>query len=156
MGVITAAIFWPRVECGEPDECWPYAGAKNEHGYGVIRVPGELRNEKAHRVALRLSGTPIPAGMDVLHSCDNPPCCNPAHLRPGTHADNMADMFSRGRRIAALGEANGKSRLTSDQVREFKATYRGRRGELKAACARYGVHRGTLRAILNGTTWRHV
>jgi hypothetical protein len=52
---------------------------------------------KAHRVAWTLANGPIPAGMHVLHTCDNPPCCNPGHLWLGTQADNMADMARKGR-----------------------------------------------------------
>lgn len=81
---------------GGPDACWPWTKARNEAGYGVIRVGG--RNRRAHRVAVFGEDDPGP-DVKVRHSCDNPPCCNPAHLLPGTAAQNVADMDERGRRV---------------------------------------------------------
>ena len=55
---------------------------------------------RAHRMAYEVAKGDIPEGMHILHSCDNPKCCNPAHLRPGTHQENMDDMQARGRRTS--------------------------------------------------------
>lgn len=77
------------------ERCVEFVGAKNRDGYGVLSraVNG---SRLAHRAALAEAlGRPL-EGI-VLHSCDNPPCINPAHLREGTHADNIADAMSRGR-----------------------------------------------------------
>lgn len=88
--------LWPKVDRRGPDECWPFTGSRNEHGYGLIRgEDGKL--VKAHRAAYELTHGPLPAGVVLRHSCDNPPCCNPAHGVPGTQADNVADMIARGR-----------------------------------------------------------
>lgn len=75
--------------------CWEYRGARlalQAGGYGIVR-----RGYRAHRVSYEHFIGPIPEGMMVLHSCDNPPCVNPQHLRIGTAADNMADALARGR-----------------------------------------------------------
>jgi hypothetical protein len=52
----------------------------------------------AHRVSYEIFVGPIPDEMFVLHSCDRPPCCQPAHLEAGTQSKNVQDMWDRGRR----------------------------------------------------------
>lgn len=100
--------FWYKAKTAGPDECWVWHGMRDRYGYGRVSIPMPNRDGKtrilvgAHRVSQMLnSGEPIPPGMIVLHSCDNPPCVNPAHLRVGTHLDNAADKFSRGREVPA-------------------------------------------------------
>lgn len=80
-----------------PDECWPWNRGRNKKGYGYFRKNGKY--ELAHREALRRSGVTVPDDKNVLHSCDNPPCCNPAHLRTGTQQENNQDMVDRQRTI---------------------------------------------------------
>lgn len=87
--------FWSRVDRRGPDECWPWTGSRNPAGYGAFSRGGKRSN--THRVAWEMTHGPIPGRLHVLHACDNPPCCNPAHLSLGTHEDNMADMVAKGR-----------------------------------------------------------
>lgn len=75
--------------------CWEWIFNKNHKGYGQLTKHG--KRIKAHRLSYEAFHGPIPDGLMVLHSCDNPPCCNPAHLRVGTAKDNMADAVKRGR-----------------------------------------------------------
>ena len=88
--------FWEKVQIGSSDECWPFMGSIDEHGRGQI-ANEEGRLEKAHRVAYMLVKGPIPDGLLVCHSCDNPPCCNPDHHWLGTHKDNSQDAEQKGR-----------------------------------------------------------
>lgn len=83
-----AANFWKRVDkSGGDNACWEWGGRTHKN-YGTWHWNGVT--EGAHRIAYRLS-TADPADRLVLHSCDNPICCNPKHLRLGTHADNSLD-----------------------------------------------------------------
>ena len=98
--LVNARRFWAKVDVRGPDDCWPWTGGKpptKQGGPGYGRVVFGGRRRKAHAVAWELS-----SGLDVgptyiLHSCDFPPCCNPAHLRPGTKRDNIHDAQARGR-----------------------------------------------------------
>jgi len=81
--------FWAKVD--KSGDCWIWTAGRLRQGYG--RFDGQL----AHRVAFAFERGPVPDGMFVLHSCDNPPCVNPGHLRLGTHVDNMREMRERRR-----------------------------------------------------------
>jgi hypothetical protein len=92
-------LFWSRVQIDEENKCWLWLGARTSGRFGYGRF--ELitgRQVLAHRLAYGLTAGGIPKARPfVLHSCDNPPCCNPCHLRAGTQKDNMQDKASRGR-----------------------------------------------------------
>lgn len=85
--------FWAKVQVG--DGCWLWLAHTNNKGYGVIGVGNRLH--LAHRISYMISYGPIPNGLELLHSCDNPPCVFPGHLRIGTHAENMAEASAKGR-----------------------------------------------------------
>lgn len=98
--------FWSKAIRGGEDECWPFTGPmRGERGHRGFTIG--LRDYYAHRVAYALStgGDPRRIGdPQVLHRCDNPPCCNPKHLFLGTNADNVADKVAKGRQ--SRGEAH--------------------------------------------------
>ena len=83
----------------KPNGCLEWTGYTDPNGYGQIRVDG--RNPLTHRLAWELAHGPIPDGLNILHHCDNPPCCDAIdtehHLFLGTQADNLADMAAKGR-----------------------------------------------------------
>lgn len=92
------ARFWARVDTsGGPLACWPWKGATNSDGYGVVWHRDRDNYEGAHRKAYELEHGPIPPGVLVLHTCDNPPCCNQVHLFTGTTLDNVQDKMQKGR-----------------------------------------------------------
>lgn len=101
----TAERFWKRVDVRGANECWIWlAGLDRKKEYG--RCHDGERTRQAHDIALELTlGRPLGNGMLGLHSCDNPPCCNPAHLREGTVQDNSDDSVNRNR--TATGSKNG-------------------------------------------------
>ena len=145
--------FWSKVDRRGPNDCWPWTAVTNEHGYGVMRPEGRRSGPtaKAHRVSLQLSGVEVD-GMYVLHSCDNPPCVNPAHLSVGTPAENAADRNRRGR--TARGSRSGTHKLTEGQVGEIRR--RAAAGELhRLLAAEFGVSRPTISRVVNGKGWIH-
>ena len=85
--------FWKKVD--KAFGCWLWTGSVHKSGYGQFRYMG--KTQPAHRVSYELFVGPIPEGLDVLHSCDERRCVNPAHLRPGTDLDNSRDKVERGR-----------------------------------------------------------
>jgi hypothetical protein len=159
--------FWERVDVRGPDECWPWKAGKNG-GYGTFWIGA--KRVKAHRFAYELVKGPIPAGQKVCHSCDNPSCCNPAHLWPGTDLDNMKDCIAKGRAVYVRGERNGThthpertargerqglAKLTEAKVHEIRRL-RSEGYTLAAIGGIMGVHLSNIGYIVNGQTWRHV
>ena len=136
--------FWSRVDkSGGPNACWLWTGTIGHNGYG--RISRGLRTGKdayAHRIAWELTFGLIPDGLLACHHCDNPPCCNPAHLFLGTNSDNMSDCAQKGRNVAQAhpeklprgdkngarlhiermprGERNGFAKLTEATVRAIR------------------------------------
>jgi hypothetical protein len=90
--------FLSKVREAGPDECWEWIGARLPFGYGNYWSYFDRRYKGAHRYAWERMFGPVPAEKCVLHSCDNPPCVNPAHLFLGTDLDNVQDCIQKGRR----------------------------------------------------------
>lgn len=91
--------------------------------------------------------------QEVRHSCDNPPCCNPAHLGDGDHLDNMLEAAERGRMANCEGHA--KARLTAEDVRAIRS--RAARGEtLESIQIDYGLSVGYVSRIVARKRWRHL
>ena len=163
----TPRDFWTFVDAsGGPDACHPWTGAHDPDGYGLF-TPRGGKTRRAHREAMRLSGFLI-EGVHVLHRCDNPPCCNPRHLRRGTNAENMADMKAKGRGAVGLrngahtqpaarriGSLNGQSKLTEQDIPAIRARLEA--GETPKVIAKaYGVSYGAIWFIRTGRAWKHV
>jgi hypothetical protein len=84
--------------------CWLW-NASSSWGYGQFSSPQGM--VKAHRWSYEYFVGPIPAGKDILHTCDVPRCVNPSHLYPGTDLENQRDKWRRGRGKRMLGATNG-------------------------------------------------
>lgn len=125
--------------------CLEWIGCKNERGYGRLFVDGRPR--LTHRLAYQTWVGPIPAGLRVLHRCDNRACINPAHLFIGTVADNNKDMCEKGRN--AKGERHGKAKLTKEKVLEIRASAFGYR----RLARKFSVSIYTIRDIKRGRAW---
>ena len=103
------ARFWSKVDKRGADECWPWLGTRDKDGYGNTYVRG--RTTRSHRIAWEFANGPIPKDAHILHRCDNPPCCNAAHLFDGTAVANVEDMVAKRRQ--ARGERQHLARLTA-------------------------------------------
>jgi hypothetical protein len=148
--------FWSKVDIRGQDDCWPWLGAAGSSGHGRFKVAGKLYSP--HRISYSLANGAIENvdefhGTVIRHKCDNPPCCNPAHLIDGTQMDNVIDMESRGRGDRARGEAAGKAKLTEDMVRAIRESPLSSR---KLAAELGVVTDGTIRHIRRGEAWAHV
>jgi hypothetical protein len=153
---VDASAFWARVDQSAGKHgCWPWIGAKMAEGYGYLRLKGRSKF-KAHRVALWLSTGEQAPQMMACHRCDNPPCCNPAHLFWGDNATNNRDMVAKGRNrtVPLCWPRNPHSKLTPEIVQEARALA-GKVSQQKLA-KRYGVTLATLQRAIHRQTWRHV
>lgn len=125
--------------------------AHDAMGYGRIRIG--RRMVYIHRAAWEAARGPVPDGAVVRHTCDNPPCINVDHLTLGTQAENVADMFTRGR-VDRHGERNNSARLTTTQVAQIRARRTG--GETQRALAReFGVSESQISNIIRNRHWRN-
>ncbi len=153
--------FWSQVAIPADviTGCWLWGGAKNSFGYGVMKLGGRSTPvDRAHRISWALVNGSAPEGACLMHSCDVPACVNPAHLRPGTIADNNADMRAKGRASggSTKGTAHHSAKLTDDDVREMRRLYvAGGIGTPRLAVM-FGVKQASAWRIVNGLSWRHV
>ena len=157
--IIDAESVWARIDVRGPDECWEWTGARNGTGYGTVTISGKTYT--AHRVAAYsrgLVGTPA-APTDrrgsgfVLHQCDNRLCCNPAHMRVGTYAENQREAYARSRRTAFKGATHANAKLTpavAEFVRDAYATGLFSQSTLGALC---GVSQRCISLVTRGETY---
>lgn len=118
--------FWSKIiKSADVDDCWNWQASTTEKGYGRIWWNGKTR--RAHRIAYELTYGNIADDIEVLHTCDNPSCCNPRHLFIGSQADNMRDREQKNRANHAANERHGRHKLTDEQVARLRRIYANRR-----------------------------
>ena len=130
--------------------CWEFQGYcdPSNGGYGLLQHGG--KRVLVHRSVWEMVFGEIPPVLCVLHTCDNPPCANPAHLWLGTKADNNADKARKGRAPKITGEMNGAAKLTAKQVLAIRSDKRPQR----RIAADYGVHQGQISRVKAGKYWK--
>jgi hypothetical protein len=125
--------------------CWRWIGASRGIGYGAVKVGGRVVD--AHRYAWVVFNGPIPAGMQVLHRCDNRACVNPAHLELGDARKNRADAIARGA-VDPVASARARRRplhpgTLSRIVREYDGGV-----SIRQLTVKHNVPSTTLRRLL--------
>lgn len=136
----TIARFWSKIDVAADTNCWEWRAALNNKGYGRFKIDGKLVSP--HRVAYEMANGPIEEdnhqyhGNVVMHICDNPLCCNPAHLKVGKQRDNVRDMARKHRCMPSGKISLELKRQIADSVLPSRE-----------AAAKYGVSRYSVMRI---------
>lgn len=152
------ARFFQKVHVAGPDDCWIWHGAFKDGGYG--KIGHRDKTIGAHVMSWEMANNQtVTKGFVVRHHCDNPPCVNPAHLEPGTYAQNMKDMWRRGRArpngLDARGSRNACSKHTEADVVEIRKLFDN--GVTKSEIAKkFGVTVANVCYIVARKSWTHV
>lgn len=133
--------FWMQVERKGPDECWPWLGYE-EGGYGKVFIKGRMVGAHELAVSFTTGESRLPE-LDTCHSCDNPICCNPNHLRFDTRQSNVDDMMAAGR------HSHPPAKLSEDDIRIIRdrITAGARQQDL---ADQYGVSNSLISMIKTG------
>jgi len=143
---------WHELQC-EADysegDCWLiHKGCPIGIGYRSRRANNKYWY--VHHIADFMARGKAPPNTVRLHSCDNPNCINPEHIKRGTHADNVADKVAKSRHMH--GETHYRAKLTEEQAREIKYA----EGTYAELGRKYGISRGGIHNIKSGISWGHI
>ena len=136
--------------------CWiPTNILPVKRGYFIVRTAG--KNNLLHRLSLLCyCGLPPSGKQNAIHSCDNPSCVNPSHLRWGSHQDNMDDKMKRGRHITKRGEQHHNSKLSKEQVVSIRKEYKNDGVSQDKLAVKYNVGQPQIGRIIRGERWGHI
>lgn len=148
--------FWHYLKIGSEAECWEWQGPliSQKCPYGALAVRGH-RRVLAHRLSWEIHNGPIPEGLFICHTCDNPRCCNPKHLYAGTSQDNMRDKAQRGKGYNQ-GEAQWRAKLTNEQVLTIRKRRAAGGCTLQSLADEYGVNKGAIWSVVHRKSWVHI
>jgi len=155
----TPEVLWSKVDKKGEDDCWNWTGYKNEQGYGRTWINDV--GYYAHRVIYALAypneitlSAPEHTSQSgfLLHTCDNPSCCNPKHLFVGTHADNMADKAAKGRSPDFSGDKGPRAKLTMAQAQEIR-NLRSHGASMKELAKQYEISLSSIKTLLAGKSY---
>lgn len=172
--------FWVRVSKSEG--CWNWTGRPDQDGYGRLKVGG--KDYGAHVYSYTLHYGAVPAGLCVLHKCDNRRCVRPDHLFLGTQEDNAADRVSKGRsafgdrnasrkyperrprgerhhwqtkpETRIRGEANGRAKLTDSRVALIRSIWSAGQHTKRGLGRMFGVSDTLINKIITNKLWTHL
>lgn len=143
--------------------CMEVDCAHDSGGYPRMSIDG--RNCKVSRLLMPfLMADPVDiTGLEVMHTCHNPGCINPEHLRLGTHADNMQDMVDAGRARGGIerggishqsGERHGNARITWNEVHEIRRLYATGQYSQRELAGMFGVPHQHIGCIVRNERWK--
>lgn len=133
--------------------CWIWTGNAPSDRYGHFSVAGKA--VKAHRWLYEAIIGTIPAGALLRHKCDNPPCCNPMHLEPGSSSDNRQDALSRGRIPSRQGEKHPLAKINAESVAAIRRDAACGFTQ-KAIALKFGISPQHVGKIVRRENWGHV
>lgn len=141
--------FWFNVD--KSGDCWEWKAGKDRDGYGVFSGEvGGIKYRLAHRFSWALAtGEVLPSSTMILHSCDNPSCVNPDHLRGGTAQDNSDDMVKRARHRKGENHSRPSTKFTEEMVRAICADSR----PYEEIAKFHGCHKQTVMDMKRRRTW---
>lgn len=140
-----------------PDGCMEWPRKRDKDGYGLLKVPVSLAGKRltvrAHRLSFKIKygHWPTPLG---LHSCDNPKCFNPLHIKEGDHARNQSEKVERGRSL--VGTRHREAKLTDSIVESMRQKYSTGNYSFSQLAKEYGVTRAGARFAVRGISWGHI
>lgn len=156
----TPDVLWSKVDKRNDNECWNWLGYKNEQGYGRVMINDY--SYYAHRVIYNLAYPNVitlnaPKSSDdmgfLLHTCDNPSCCNPNHLFVGTHLDNMRDKVAKGRSPDFGGDKGPRCKLSMSQAKEIREL-RKSGISAKELAIKFNISLASIKTLLRGKSYR--
>lgn len=143
-----------RIEKDQND-CWIWQKSVDKNGYGMC---GNLSiwckrygKSKAHQLSYIAFLGLYPRQLLICHTCHNPSCINPAHLKLGTHTDNMKDRALSGRTYHGCGETNSRAKLTQQDVDYIRNSINKKTPQQLAQ--KYNVTASTIRQIRAYKSW---
>lgn len=132
-------------------ECWlwkkPYYAAQP---YPQIVYKG--KKQKISRLLFSMLKRKLKKGECVMHTCDRPNCCNPSHLKAGTHYENMQDRKRKNRGGDRKGEKNGRCKITEKQAKLILSSDKS--GSYFAK--KHGVSKTAISRLRMGKNWKHL
>lgn len=155
------ARFWNKVN--KTLSCWWWLGAFSSDGYGTYgigekTIHGSPKTMSAHRFSYCLANNvkKLPTKLDCLHSCDNPKCVNPSHLRLDTRSANIRDMCSKGRGRPGTRAGMPRAVLSESQVRQIIAKFNSKFFAIGQLAREYKVTHKTVANIVQGKSWKNL
>ena len=149
--------FWSKVKRDLSTECWIWTGDTDKGGYGVFCITngGKSIEHRATVYSLFLDGVMVPEGMQVCHTCDNPPCINPSHLWVGTNQENTADKIAKNRQSKGSGNRKPYVLLTPEMVVSVRDRFA--KGEsMRSIAESLGTVHRTISEAIRRITWKDI